>query len=112
MPNEPQKWEIWYAMVYYEDEPTIGKKRPVVVYDNETVFIISYKVTGQMPKGYRWEYTLSDWEREGLDIISTVLLNRQLKIYKHDLVCKIGTLTTRDMIKIKCVLMDLDTQNI
>lgn len=50
MPNNPQKWEVWWAKVKFEDEPDIIKIRPVIVFDNKKAYIISFKVTGQMPR--------------------------------------------------------------
>lgn len=35
MPNNPQKWEVWWAKVKFEDEPDIIKIRSVIVFDNK-----------------------------------------------------------------------------
>ena len=38
MPNNPQKWEVWWAKVKFEDEPDIIKIRPVIVFDNKKAY--------------------------------------------------------------------------
>ena len=44
MSKDPEKWEVWFANVRYEDNPTIVKQRPVIIYDKQEAFIISLAV--------------------------------------------------------------------
>ena len=65
--NNPQKWEVWWAKVKFEDEPDIVKTRPVVIFDNRQAYIVSFKVTGQMPReNFKGEYVLQKWQEAGL----------------------------------------------
>lgn len=107
MSKEPEKWEVWFANVRYEDNPTIVKKRPVIIYDKQHAFIISLKVTGQMPRNNKTEYVLQRWSEAGLDTVSTVRLSKQLKILRSDYIHKIGNLRTKDIMGIKVKIMGM-----
>ncbi len=104
MLTEPQKWEVWYAMVFFEDNPTVGKKRPVIVCGSDEVYIIAYKVTGR-PVEHEMEYALLDLQDAGLDVESTVILSKKLQIIRSDMLVKLGRLSVRDMMRIKVKLM-------
>lgn len=104
--NNPQKWEVWWAKVKFEDEPDVVKTRPVVIFDNRQAYIVSFKVTGQMPReNFRGEYVLQKWQEAGLQTVSVVRLSKQLKLVPDDFVDKIGMLTIKDIMGIKMMLM-------
>lgn len=108
MPNNPQKWEVWWAKVKFEDEPDIIKIRPVIVFDNKKAYIISFKVTGQMPRqNFPGECVLQKWQEAGLTTVSVVRLSKQLQLISDDFVNKIGELTIKDIMAIKLILMNL-----
>lgn len=107
MVNEPKKWEVWLADVRFEDKPEISKRRPVIVFENQQVYIVSIKVTGQQPRDAKTDYVLQRWEEAGLDTVSVVQITKQLKLVRSDFVCKIGKLQIKDIMEIKVRMMDL-----
>ena len=71
--TNPQKWEIWLATVYFDDNPTQAKNRPVIVIDVTALYIyVAIKVTGTAPRaGYPKEYAIKNWLYAGLKKPST-----------------------------------------
>lgn len=105
--NRPKRWEVWLAKVKFEDKPQIVKRRPVIVFDDKIMYILSFKVTGQPPRdNMSGEYALKKWSEAGLDTESTVRLSQQIKLVDDDFVCKIGTLATVDIMGMKMILLD------
>lgn len=98
--NRPQKWEVWFADVQFDDG-TKSKKRPVVVIDDKIAYLLCYKVTGQEPKPYRKEYELQNWQEAGLDTNSTVILDNHIKLSIDKFIHKIGKLSVKDFVAIK-----------
>lgn len=39
------QWEVWYANFPYEENPTIVKRRPVIILNVDTLECLSVKVT-------------------------------------------------------------------
>ncbi|WP_304089022.1 type II toxin-antitoxin system PemK/MazF family toxin [Phascolarctobacterium succinatutens] len=105
--DEPNKWEVWLADVRFEDKPEISKRRPVIVFDKQQVYIVSMKVTGQPPKNSKTDYVLQRWQEAGLDTVSIVQITKQLKLVRSDFICKIGKLQIKDIMEIKVRLMNL-----
>ena len=68
----PNSWEVWWAIVKFENSEE-SKVRPVVVLENQEAFIISLKVTSHKPRDtYSGEYDLMRWSDAGLTKPSTV----------------------------------------
>ena len=48
MPNSSASlgpWQIWLAYVRFADHPEVGKVRPVVIIDDETIAVVVAKIT-------------------------------------------------------------------
>ena len=45
-----QPWDIYWAKVAFEDDPTTIKLRPIVIFRDGGAFIMSYYATSQSPK--------------------------------------------------------------
>ena len=45
----PNSWEVWWAIVKFENSEE-SKIQPVVVLENQEAFIISLKVTSHRPR--------------------------------------------------------------
>lgn len=100
-----KRWEIWLASVAYEDNPDVCKLRPVLVTEQQELFIISYKMTSHTPRdNYFGEYLLINWQESGLIKPTTVRLNKILKLKQSDFKKYIGKLTYLDIIEIKKLL--------
>lgn len=89
-----RKWEIWWAEVRFEDDPSEYKVRPVLVMDNKETFLVSFKITS---KTHHEGYKIQFWREAGLTKESLVIV-RRLKIKDDDFRDKIGVLHQKDII--------------
>ncbi len=91
-------WQVWLAYVRFADHPDVGKVRPVVVIDGETVAIVAAKVTSARPQPHYRYYELMDWQDEGLVKPSRVQLAPLLSLRRGDLLNgePLGALSERD----------------
>ena len=88
-------WEIWWAYFSYEDGP-IRKRRPVLVVDPQTVFVLSFIITSHGARNQYGEYELIHWRTSGLDRPSTVRLTQLQQLEYADFIKKIGDLHPED----------------
>lgn len=93
-------WELWYAAVRYEDEPTV-EDRPVLITSANKAIIIAFKVTKSEPRNMWGEYELVMWNSAGLDVPSTVRLTKQINLTSKDMRRRIGVLQPIDILEIQ-----------
>ena len=110
MPNSSASlgpWQIWLAYVRFADHPEVGKVRPVVIIDDETIAVVAAKITSAQPQPQYQYYELVDWEAEGLLKPSRVQLAPLLSLNPDDLLNDepIGYLSSRDR-KAFSILLD------
>ena len=97
----PSKWEIWYAKVAYEDDPTQIKKLHFLIIDDRVCYILSFKITSRAPRlNFPGEYKLVKWSEAGLHKPSTVRTSKRLRMIETDFVYKIGRLHPVDILGI------------
>ncbi len=100
--------DIIDAFVYFEDNPSIGKKRPVLVISPEEMFVLSLKMTSHPPRQvYQGEYPVMRWKEAGLSKPTTVRASKVLRIRYDDIICVRGRLDEADMIHIRALLRQL-----
>ncbi len=101
----PSKWEVWFAKVAFDDDPTKIKERPVLVMDDRNCYILSFKITSHAPRlNFSGEYSLVKWSEAGLLKPSTVRTLKRLKLIETDFVHKIGRLHPVDILGIMNIL--------
>ena len=96
----PEQWEIWDALVRFEDSPEI-KQRPVLIYNNIGYVLISYKITGTNRGDNECELRIRNWEEAGLDKPSSVRIEKMLRLRPDDLLGKRGKLSDEDILLFK-----------
>lgn len=97
----PNKWELWFADVYFEDNPTISKKRPVLVLSRTEAIVLCNKITSHAPRlNCQGEYQLKDWKNAGLLKPSTIRLSQRFKLNIDKFIFKIGRLSSSDVLAI------------
>ena len=95
--NDPkEKWSVWRAAVYFEDDPTEFKERPVVILDDRVLLCVSLKVTSK-EKNDRYHVRLKQWRAAGLSKPSWVDVSKVLEIKEQDFVSEIGMLDIEDI---------------
>lgn len=104
----PAQWEVWSAWVKYEEEPSDGKSRPVLVLDADGTNFLSLKITSKPPRSNcEGEYALEAWQEAGLRKPSTVRISKMLNLVQRDFGRKIGNLSPIDMRNITKELITL-----
>lgn len=101
-------WEVWWAKVRFEDNPSIIKERPVVVTGTKELLVIALKVTSQPPRS--GEYVLLKWKEAGLMKQSTVRVGKRLLLTDNDLVRKMGMLQAQDIINIQKMMRNISAR--
>ena len=92
--------DIYWAEVKYEDSETV-ENRPILIWNENEVFCISFKITSTNRGDDELECSLKDWQREGLNNPSYVRLNHLIKINKSKIINKIGEISYLDMFRIQ-----------
>lgn len=81
--RRPKPGDVWKLDFAYEEDPSISKKRPVVVavVEESAGRAVVVKVTGHGPrKEFPGEIRLADWEYAGLSKPSTVRCSKSLSV--------------------------------
>ena len=93
----PNNWELWWARVAFEDEPTKSKVRPVLVIAPGVAYILSlYVTTKDARKHVEGDYEIRYWSESGLKEPSTIRTSKKLGLVSTDFVQKIGRLHHAD----------------
>lgn len=98
-------WELWWAKVQFE-ESSETKRRPVLIVDEDELWVFAFKVTSREPRNEWGEYEVIKWQSSGLDKPSTVRLSRRIALTDRDLESKIGDLHPIDIQRISKMLDD------
>ena len=94
----PNKWELWWANVAFEDDPTKSKVRPVLVIVPGVAYIISLYVTSKKARTHvEGDYEIRYWRESGLAEPSTIRTLKKLKLESADFSSKIGRLHHTDV---------------
>lgn len=102
-----KEWDIYLATVAYEDKPEQNKIRPVLIGSDESVYLLTYKITSREPRNNCfYDYSIIDWVHAGLAKPSTIKLEKQIKLDKSKIIKKIGRLSQLDIIKVKLLIYD------
>lgn len=84
-----KRWDVWWARVAYEDDPSKSDMRPVVIYAENKSFILSLKGTTTPPrKNYPGECVLEKWKEAGLPKETTIRTNKRLELIESDFIKK------------------------
>lgn len=100
--NNLSEGDIVDAFVYFEDNPTEGKRRPVLILSPEEAFALSLKMTSHPPRiGYPGEYNIIKWKEAGLSKPTTVRISKILRIRYEDIIIKRGRINESEMFRIR-----------
>ena len=92
-----ERFDIWYTMVRFEEDPGTAKERPALVITAGTDFGRGLYITSTPPRKGQRDYPIKNWEAAGLDHASTIRLGRVVPL--DGTVCrkKIDTLSKEDI---------------
>jgi hypothetical protein len=97
-----KKYDIYWARVFYEEIPGKYKNRPILILDNDIVLPLSAKITSKPARKVGKDYSLKDWQIEGLKLPSVVRLDHLQKSKPY---FYIGHLSDRDQEEIEKMLI-------
>lgn len=89
------RWEIYTALVKYEDNPNIIEERPVLIIDKDYVYVL--KITSQKHSERKYDIKIENWKEAGLEKESYVRIDKKLYIPKEDFIKRIGMLDSIDV---------------
>lgn len=96
--REIKPYELWFAKVAHEDNPSVVDDRPVLVIDVKRGIYAALKVTKTAPRESFWgEYSIQRWRQAGLTNPSTIRISKFLKLEQADFRRKIGSLKMVDI---------------
>lgn len=112
MISDAERYEVRRIHFAYEEDPTRGKMRPVViaVIDHENGKALALKVTGHGPRPeFPGEVRLLDWSLAGLSKPSTVRCSKMASISLEALAGSelYGFLSNRDALRVRAALIDI-----
>ena len=98
------KWDIYWANVAYQDDPTTIKTRPVVVNDSGDAYVVAFYVTSQSPKPGYCCYVIKHWQNAGLPMQSNIRLDKSIRLLPSDIKDRIGCLSEQDILFVQLEL--------
>lgn len=96
-----EKYDIYYYYVPFQEDKSKGKRRPILILDNDIAMPIA-SITSNLTEN-EYIYIINDWKQAGLDHISAIRFDKVILIgrgtvNKNDY---IGHLSEEDIQKIK-----------
>ena len=86
----PEQWEVWIAYVRFADNPSKGKVRPVLAYNEDGDAYLCFKITSKIGDTPFKSIILDDWKSLGLVKQSRLQLEPQYRISKSEFGARIG----------------------
>lgn len=89
--------EVWFVSFPLEEEPSRFLPRPVIVLDEETLQVLSVKVTSSDPrKNDKYDIPIIHWEYAQLRYKSTARVSKTMYLPKSQFKRKVGNLHPED----------------
>lgn len=96
------RWDVYWADVPFEDDPTQSKVRPVIIAKDSTVYVLTMRVTTHAPRDYDpYDYSLIEWQYANLSAPSVVRIRKLAKLPPEKILSHIGRLHPSDMLGIQ-----------
>lgn len=100
-----KRWQIYWADVPFEDDPTQRKRRPVLIAKDCVAFVLSFKITSHGAREYDpYDYEICFWKEAGLNSQSTVRISKLTKLNREDFCGYIGELHPADVLALLDVM--------
>lgn len=94
-------WELWFADFPFEEDPTIIKKRPVIILNVEPLEVLSVKVTSKQARTVdKYDTPIVHWQYAGLSKPSVARISKTMFLDKNKFKAKIGTLHDEDKVSV------------
>ena len=100
--------DVWWVYFPFEDIDQV-KRRPAIIVDDETIAILTIKVTSQ-EKDNPYSIYIKDWQSTGLRKPSWAIIDRIVSISEMYMDSKIGVLSENDATKILQLVAEILTE--
>ena len=96
------RWDVYWADVPFEDDPTQGKCRPVIIAKDAAVYVLTLRVTTHSPREYDpYDYQLTEWQFANLPSPSVVRIRKIAQLSPEKIHDYIGRLHPADQLGIQ-----------
>lgn len=100
-----KRWDIYWAEVPYEDDPTQTKLRPAIIARDKIVTVLVIRVTSHSARDDDpYDYEIQEWKAAGLKEPSTVRVSKIVQILPEKICDYIGRLSIGDIFEIQCLM--------
>lgn len=94
--------EVWFVGFPLEEDNSQIINRPVVVLDQDTLGVLSVKITKHPVRSYDpYDTPILYWEQANLRLASTARVSKVMNLRPDDFIFKIGDLHPDDLSKIE-----------
>lgn len=96
------KGDVWFVGFPYEEDHSVVSNRPVIVLDENTLGVLSVKVTKHAVRpDDEYDTPILYWAQAGLRFASTARVSKVMNLKPDDFICKIGVLHPDDLSKVE-----------
>lgn len=96
-----RRWEIYWANVPFFDDPSRKKRRPVIIANNQTVYVLALNVTSHEVREWDpYDYEIVYWKEANLPVPSVVRVRMLSQLKPEDIHERIGELQISDIVAI------------
>ena len=97
-----QKGEVWFVEFPLEEDNSKTLNRPVVVLDDNTLGVLSVKITKhKVRQNDPYDVPIIYWEDANLRLASTARISKVILQPKDSFIFKIGSLHREDLLRIE-----------
>lgn len=97
-----QKGEVWFVEFPLEEDNSKTLNRPVVVLDDNTLGVLSVKITKhKVRQNDPYDVPIIYWEDANLRLASTARISKVILLPKDIFIFKIGSLHREDLLRIE-----------
>lgn len=102
-----KRWDVYWADVPFEDDPTQIKRRPVIIARDSVVYVLTLRVTTHSPRMCDpYDYQLIEWKYANLNSPSVVRIRKLAKLKPEEIHDYIGSLHPADRLGIQTKMND------
>lgn len=100
--NMYNKGEVWFVEFPLEEDISQTINRPVIVLDENTLGVLSVKITKHMPRQEDpYDTPILYWKEANLKLASTARVSKVYLLSKENFIFKIGDLHQEDLVRIE-----------
>lgn len=105
------RWDVYWADVPFEEDPSQIKRRPVVIARDNTLYVLTLRVTSQAPRpNDSYDVVLQHWQYANLTQPSVVRVKKIAQLRPQSIFDRIGRLHPADIIEIQARMQKLQAE--